>query len=121
MPAIFIDAIDIHLRGADHKIDVIQADVTARSNKFFVVQLFTANQCETVCAPNGNMAGGILIEKCVVEEVPAPGNGGAGWDERNFTETSRPIIGVNQFFQDRFVLLCVDFDNPAILEGHAEI
>ena len=40
--AIFFDSVNIHLGRTDHKVCMIQADVSSNSHKLFIVQLFAS-------------------------------------------------------------------------------
>ena len=95
--AILFDAINIHLRGADHEIHMIEADVAARGDKLLVGQLFAADEGEAVGASDGDMAGGVFVEERVVEYMSAFGNRRTRRDERHFAEPRRTFVGVNQF------------------------
>ena len=72
--AIFLDAIDVHLRGADHKIHMGDARVAARGVELFIGQFLAAGQSEAIGAPDRNVTGGILIEERVVKEMTASRN-----------------------------------------------
>ena len=99
-PAIFLDAVNVHLRGADHKVHVVQADIPAALRELFIAQFFTARECEAIGTSDGDVAGGILVKERVVEEMSALCDGGAGRYKRHFTETVRALICIHQFLQD---------------------
>src|SRR5919108_3745171 len=48
-------------------------------------------------------------------------DGRAGRDEGNLTEPRGTFIRVHQFLEDRLVLFCLDFDNPAVFEGDTKV
>ena len=67
------------------------------------------------------MTGCILIEECVIEKMPALGDGGTDRHKRDFAQASGAFIGVNQFLKDGFILFCIDLDDLSVFKGHAEI
>src|SRR5258706_7296966 len=75
---VLFDAINIHLRRADHEIHVVEADVASSRDKFFIGQFFTSDEREAVRASNGDVTGSVLVEEGVVEKMSALGNGGTG-------------------------------------------
>src|ERR1041385_2762322 len=67
------------------------------------------------------MTGGVLVEESVIEKMSAGGDWGTGRDECNFAKAGRTFVRVHQFLEDRFILLCADFYDLAILKREAEI
>src|SRR5215207_7935261 len=118
---VFLDAVDVHLRRANHKIHVVDAGVAARRVELFIGQLFAARQREAIGAPNGDMTGCILVKKRVVEEMSPPGDGGAGGDEGNFAQVGGAFIRIDQLLQDRLVLFRAHLDNFPLLKCDREI
>ena len=97
--AIFPDAVDVHLRGADHEVNMGEAGVPASGIELFICQLFAAGECEAIGAPDRDMTGGILIEERVVEEMSASGNGGAGRDQRHFAQAGARLRRCRPVFE----------------------
>ncbi len=121
MGTVLGDPVDVHLRGADHEIHMVEAGIAAGRVELLLGQLLAAGQGEAIGAPNGDMTGGILIKQCVVEEVPAPGDGRAGGHKGNLAKPAGAFIRIDQFLEDGLILFGMDLDDPAILKGYTEI
>src|SRR5215212_200031 len=74
-------SVDVHLRGADHKVHVVEAGVASGGVELFIAQFLATCQGEAIGASDGDMAGGVLIVERVVEEMPALGNWRTGRDQ----------------------------------------
>ena len=84
--AVFGDAVNVHLRRADHEVDMVEAHVASSGDKFVVVQLSSSGEGEAVRTSNGDVTGGVLVEERVVEERSAFADGGGSRDKGDFTE-----------------------------------
>src|SRR5512140_1935338 len=98
-----------------------EAGIPASCIEFCVRQLFTAGESEAITAPDRDVAGGILIEKSVVEEMAAPGDRRAGRDQRHFAQMPRALVCVDQLLQDGLILLRADLGDLSVCKGHLEI
>src|SRR5688572_8067087 len=121
MCAVLRDAVDVHLRGADHEIHMVEADVSAALDEFLVGEFLASREGKAVGATDGDMAGCVLVKERIVKEVSALRDGGAGRDEGHFPKPMRTFVCVHQLLQRGFTLLCGDFCDASILECYFKI
>ena len=84
------------MRGADHEVHMVEADVAPSGDELLVGQFLASDEGEAVGASDGDVAGGVLVEERVVEEVSALGDGRTGRDEGDLAEMLRAFVCVDQ-------------------------
>ena len=72
--AICLDPVNVHFSGADHKIDMSQAEVATSGLEFVITQAFAVSERKPVGASKGQVAGGVFINQRIVEQVSASGD-----------------------------------------------
>ena len=93
------DAVDIHIRGTDHKVHMYEAVIQSFLLQFFLAHRLAAFEAKRVSFADGEMVGGILIEQGVIENQSLSAKSATMGHQRDFTETTGAFIGLDQAFQ----------------------